>query len=199
MITPLGQACTRCDCTHFVGGDAARYCAECGHERSSHGKSTCSSCGSPLPSEGAFCTSCGAPVTRLPGPQGPSDAETLGRGVGERLGYTARAAVAVAAQPVADATWRERPSIPTWQKVLGVVAWPLMVLTPHGLVFLGASFLVMVVLGRHNPYSWAVWVTKWASYFLVATVALILVVVLIYLSLHSSSNAAALLIVKKHL
>ncbi len=60
-------------------------------------------------------------------------------------------------------------SIPWWQKAFGVITWPVMVLTPHGWVFLAASFVLMVMLGRHTPYSWAVWVTKWSVLFLLST------------------------------
>ena len=72
-----------------------------------------------------------------------------------------------------------------------MIAWPLMVLTPHGLVFLGGSFLVMVVLGRHNPYSWAAWVTKWASVFLLVTLGIAVIVLIALAASHNSSNAVS--------
>ena len=85
-------------------------------------------------------------------------------------GYVTRGLVGTASQPIVEKVWLERPNIPTWQKVLGVIAWPLMLLTPHGWLFLAASFVIMVMLGRFNPYSWAVWVTKASSWFLLLTV-----------------------------
>lgn len=92
--------------------------------------------------------------------------------------------IATAAAPVATVVWKERPNIPTWQKVLGAIAWPLMILTPHGWVFLAGSFFVMVVLGRHTPYSWAAWVTRAASWFVLVTLAVGLLVLLVYTNSH---------------
>lgn len=50
-----------------------------------------------------------------------------------------------------------------------------MVLTPHGWVFLAASFGIMVFLGNYTPYRWAAWVTNWSSIFLLITAAALLV------------------------
>lgn len=183
--------CGRCECQAFAGGEPAAFCADCGHARSDHGRTVCGSCGAPVAEGTRFCVSCGAPVAgdaRAPVPT--SGIEQRAAEVGAAVGHATRAAVSVAAAPVATAVWTSRPSIPTWQKVVGVVAWPLMVLTPHGLVFLGGSFLVMVLLGRHTPYSWAAWITKWASIFLLVTIALAVVVLIAYAASHNSSNSA---------
>jgi hypothetical protein len=63
-----------------------------------------------------------------------------------------------------------------WQKVLGAFGWAALALTPHGWVFLAVSFIVMVILGRYNPYTWAVWITKWSGVFLAVTLVLGLIV-----------------------
>jgi hypothetical protein len=100
--------------------------------------------------------------------------------------------VGIAAEPVVDTAWRNRPNIPTWQKVLGAVAWPVMLLTPHGWVFLVGSFFVMVILGDYTPYSWAAWVTKWAGIFLVITVVLAIILVAIVVSANSNESGVIL-------
>lgn len=182
--------CGRCECQAFVGGEPAAFCADCGHARSDHGRTYCGSCAAPVAAGTRFCVSCGAPVARdARAPVPNSGVEQRAAEVGAAVGHATRAAVSVAAAPVAAAVWTSRPSIPTWQKVIGVIAWPLMVLTPHGLVFLGGSFLVMVVLGRHNPYSWAAWVTKWASIFLLVTLVVAVIAVIAFAASHKSSDA----------
>lgn len=123
----------------------------------------------------------------------PGIGERIGRGIGGSGGYAVRSFAGVASEPVVDTVWKNRPNIPTWQKVLGAIAWPVMLLTPHGWVFLGASFFVMVILGDHTPYSWAVWVTKWGSIFLAVTTALIVVAVIVVLSLHHEESSAVVL------
>jgi hypothetical protein len=85
--------------------------------------------------------------------------------------------------------WRERPDLPTWQKVVGAFGWAALVLTPHGWVVLVVSFIVMVVLGHDNPHSWAVWVTKWSGIFVVATAVLALLVLLGYATTSSDPYA----------
>jgi hypothetical protein len=102
-----------------------------------------------------------------------------------------RSFAGVASEPVVDTVWKNRPNIPTWQKVVGAVAWPVMLLTPHGWVFLGASFFVMVVLGDYTPYLWAVWVTKWGSIFLMVTVVLVVIFVIV-LSAHNENSSVIL-------
>jgi energy-coupling factor transporter transmembrane protein EcfT len=106
----------------------------------------------------------------------------VGRAIGSTLGYTVRSGIGTASEPVTKKVWHERPNLETWQKVLGGIAWPVMVLLPHGWVFLAGTFLVMVVLGDYNPYQWAVWVTKWGGIFLAITVILIVLVYAIALS-----------------
>lgn len=105
----------------------------------------------------------------------------LGRGIGSTAGYATRSYVGIATEPVVDTVWTNRPNLPTWQKVIGTIAWPIIVLTPHGWLFLGASFFVMVILGDRSPYQWATWVTKWASVFLLvtATIAAIAAIILL--------------------
>lgn len=67
--------------------------------------------------------------------------------------------------------WRERPNLPTWQKVTGAVTWPILIIQPVGWMILIATFLTQVVLGRQNPYQWAVWVTKWSGMLLLICLA----------------------------
>lgn len=160
----------------------------------------CLGCGQLVAPLDAFCRSCGH---RLPGasasPEGttaqsemrPGISERIGRGIGSGGGYAVRSFTGVAAEPVVDTVWKNRPNVPTWQKVLGTVAWPVMLLTPHGWVFLGASFFVMVVLGDYTPYSWAVWVTKWGSIFLMVTVVLVVILVIV-LSAHNENSGVIL-------
>ena len=87
------------------------------------------------------------------------------------MGHTTRSAVSVAAEPVVDKVWRERPELPAWQKVTGIVTWPILLFQPVGWMILIASFIVQVVLGRQNPYGWAVWVTKWSGVLLLICIA----------------------------
>lgn len=200
LATLTSEACSRCPCGGFVGGSSARFCADCGHSRSDHELRVCPSCGARLAEVSRHCTSCGAPLlagARASRPSTP--VEQAAAQTGAAIGYATRTAVAVAAEPVASTVWKERPNIPTWQKVVGVIAWPLMVLTPHGLVFLGASFLVMVVLGRHNPYSWFAWVTRWSTRFLAVTVVIAVVVLAIYLGSRSPSNATGTILLLRML
>lgn len=158
----------------------------------------CAACGGPIALDDVFCRSCG---DRLAGPAAsqaqpetrPGIGERIGRGVGSSGGYAVRSFAGVATEPVVDTVWKNRPNIPTWQKVLGTVAWPVMLLTPHGWVFLGTSFFVMVILGDYTPYSWAVWVTKWGSIFLAVTAVLIVVVVVVVLSQHHGESTALIL------
>lgn len=102
--------------------------------------------------------------------------ERTGRAVGSFAGYTVRSTVGTSTQPVAQKVWHERPDVPTWQKILGAFGWGALILTPHGWIVLAVSFIVMVPLGRYNPYSWAVWVTKWSGIFLAITLILALIV-----------------------
>lgn len=87
-----------------------------------------------------------------------------------------------------EKVWTERPDLPTWQKVIGAFGWGALLLTPHGWVILAVSFIVMVVLGRYNPYTWASWVTKWAGIFLLITLVLAVVILSIALAGDSSSS-----------
>lgn len=119
----------------------------------------------------------------------PNETEAVGRAVGERKGYTVRSFISTTTEPAVQ----NRPNIPTWQKVVGVVAWPLMLLTPHGWLFLAASFFMMVVMGHHTVYSWAAWVTKWASVFILVSVVLIAVVIIILVAAHSNNASTALI------
>jgi hypothetical protein len=123
----------------------------------------------------------------------PSLGERVGRGIGSTTGYAARSFVGVAADPVVKTVWTDRPNMTAWQKVAGTIAWPLMLLTPHGWVFLGASFFMMVILGDKTPYSWAVWVTRWATRFLVVTLVLVVIVVVVASAASSNSNTGTIL------
>jgi hypothetical protein len=122
----------------------------------------------------------------------PDPSERVGRAIGKTGGYATRSLVGVASAPVVKTVWTDRPNIPTWQKVIGAVAWPLMALTPHGWLFLGGSFFVMVILGRSSPYEWATWITKWASVFLVVTVIVVVVIVLAIIAGNNPSGAAVI-------
>jgi hypothetical protein len=162
------------------------------------GEGFCSGCGQLTAPQDAFCRSCGNRLADSEASRGrpearPGVGERIGRGVGSSGGYAVRTFAGVATEPVVDTVWKHRPNIPTWQKVLGTIAWPVMLLTPHGWVFLGASFFVMVILGDHTPYSWAAWVTKWGSIFLAVTAALIVVAVIVVLSLHHEESTAVVL------
>lgn len=161
------------------------------------GERFCSGCGHRTAPQDVFCGSCGSRLADSAASEARSEArpgigERIGRGVGSSGGYAVRSFAGVATEPVVDTVWKNRPNIPTWQKVLGTVAWPVMLLTPHGWVFLGGSFFVMVILGDHTPYSWAAWVTKWGSIFLAVTVALIVVAVIV-VSLHHEESSAVVL------
>jgi hypothetical protein len=146
-----------------------------------------------LAKESATVTSKPDAVTSPPAeyaqPAKPGISEKAGRSVGAFAGYAARGMVGTASKPVVDTIWTNRPNLPTWQKVVGVVTWPLMVLTPHGWVFLAASFLVMVLLGNSNPYQWAVWVTKASSWFLLVTVVIGAIVLAVAAASDDSSTA----------
>jgi hypothetical protein len=165
--------CSSCACSAFHGDGQAAYCGTCGHPRSAHHGDgfRCASCRTPVGDEVAFCTGCGAPIDRRFLRAATDRAEVVGDALGRGVGRAASTAIATAAAPVYQKVWSERPSIPAWQKMLGFFAWPLGVLTPHGLVFIGGSFAVMVILGRHNPYQWFAWATKWLSILFLVTVA----------------------------
>lgn len=102
----------------------------------------------------------------------PPMSERVGRAVGGTAGHATRALVGTAAEPVVDKVWKERPDLPTWQKVLGAFGWGALVLTPQGWVILAVSFIVMVLLGRYNPYTWAAWITRWSGFLLLLTLVI---------------------------
>jgi hypothetical protein len=163
-VARTDTACRSCTCAAFSGVGDARFCSGCGHPREDHDP-RCGSCGAQDQS-GEFCSACGAPLRRGAAKQVGKPAgiaQTFGDATGRFAGHTVRSGVSTAAEPIVDKVWRERPELPTWQKATGVVTWPILIFQPVGWMILVASFLVQVVLGRQNPYQWAVWITKWSG------------------------------------
>lgn len=129
---------------------------------------------------GMFCSNCGAPLAKgaARALSSPGLSERVGRAAGEVVGHGVRGAVSVAAEPIVDKVWRERPELEPWQKALGIVAWIVLVMQPIGWAFLAGSFITMVLMGRHNPYTWVAWVTRsGAVIVLVAAVLFLLALV----------------------
>lgn len=104
-------------------------------------------------------------------------AEKAGRGVGAFGGHVTRSLVGTATAPVVDTVWHERPNLPIWQKILGALGWAALIFTPLGWVLLAVTFIVMVVLGNYNPYTWAVWLTKWGGVFVVLAIVFVILAI----------------------
>jgi hypothetical protein len=85
-----------------------------------------------------------------------------------------------------NTVWKDRPNIPLWQKILGIPAWVLLVFNPVGWAILGATFVVLVLVGRRNVYEWIAWVTKWGA--ILAIAAVVIGVIAIIAIASSDSN-----------
>lgn len=187
-VLPVSEtACSRCGCLTFAGGDTARYCAACGHSREDHATGRCGRCGASAAPGIHFCTGCGAPLTQAArnGTLHESDSPRAEQ-IGDAVGRGVKAGVSSAARPVVHTVWKDRPNIPLWQKILGIPAWVLLVFNPVGWAILGATFVVLVLVGRRNVYEWIAWVTKWGA--ILAIAAVVIGVIAIIAIASSDSN-----------
>ena len=156
----------------------------------------CEQCGSSVNETARFCGSCGQPLVQFAGsadggsatqPPGkePSSprrplTDTIGRGVGDTIGYSIRGATGTTLEPAKKA-WGEREELPKWQNIVGTIGLAVNFFSVVGIAFILLIYFVQVVSGGKGPGQAFRGVIKGCAWLLIVQIPIVLIVVAVAL------------------
>lgn len=156
----------------------------------------CEKCGASVNEAARFCRSCGEPLVpsarsadggstaQTPGKKRSSPrrplTETIGRGVGDTVGYGIRGATGTTLEPAKKA-WGAREELPQWQNILGTIGLAVNFFSVVGIFFLLVIYVVQLVSGGKGPGQAFRGLIKVCSWLLIVEIPIVLIVLAVAL------------------
>jgi hypothetical protein len=156
----------------------------------------CEKCGASVNEAARFCRSCGEPLVpsarsaeggstaQTPGKKRSSPrrplTETIGRGIGDTVGYGIRGATGTTFEPAKKA-WGAREGLPKWQNIVGTIGLAVNFFSGFGILFILLIYVVQMVSGGRGPGEAFRGLIKGCAWLLIVEIPIVLIVLAVAL------------------